>query len=231
VIVFIDDDIELEPDFAAELMGVWERRGLLNLSGVVGTCVNDDSFPQGSVARRVLLAAGGLGHEALFAKGSRRMLSGSVAIVRRPKDEVEVAFATTQSVSYRRDLLELEPFDESFNGYVFGEDIDLAARMARHAPIIHSPRARCWHATTTGGLGSGPDAVYRKARMGAYYRGRYRAPGLIGRAAWEWSNAAEFAIVAASALRSRDLEAPRVFLRALRETRAHLKAKSCRGRD
>jgi glycosyltransferase involved in cell wall biosynthesis len=224
VILFVDDDIELEADFAEKLMSVWERRGIETISGVVGTCVNDDSFPAGSIIRRIVLAAGGLGHEALFSMRSRRMLSGSIAVVRRPRAEVEVDFATTQCVSYRHDLLELEPFDETFQGYVYGEDMDLAARMMRHAPIIHTPHARCWHAAATGGIGMTTDGAYRRARIAAFYRGRYRARGIIGRLAWEWSNASEFAFVVANAFRSRNLELPRAYLRALQETRSHLRA-------
>jgi glycosyltransferase involved in cell wall biosynthesis len=226
VTVFVDDDIELEPDFAEKLMAVWERRGLETISGVVGTCVNFGSFRPGSITSRILLAAGGLGHEALLSSRSRRMLSGSVAIVSRPKGEVEVDFAPSQCVSYRRDLLELEPFDETFQGYVFGEDMDLAARMTRRAPIVHTPHARCWHAPATGGLGADADALYRKIRFAGFYRGRYRARGFIGRIAWEWSNIADFAIVVARALRSRNPQLPKVYARALQETRAHLRAET-----
>ena len=224
VTVFVDDDITLEADFAENLMAVWERRGLETISGVVGTCVNFGSRLPGSVASRILLAAGGLGHEALLSSRSRLMVSGSVAIVSRPKGEVEVDFAPSQCVSYRRDLLELEPFDETFQGYVFGEDMDLAARMTRRAPIVHTPYARCWHAPAIGGHRVDADALYRQVRFGGFYRGRYRARGFIGRFAWEWSNIAYFAIVVGRALRARNPQLPKVYARALQETRAHLRA-------
>jgi len=226
VIVFVDDDIELEADFAEKLMAVWERRGLETISGVVGTCVNEDSYPSGSMTRRILLAVGGLGHEALLSRRSRLMLSGGVAVVGQPRREVDVEFAASLCVSYRRDLLELEPFDETFHGYVYGEDMDLAARMTSHAPIVHTPHARCWHAAATGGVGVGADAVYRKVRLGTLYRGRHRAPGFIGRVAWEWANIAEYGIVVARALHARDPELVKAYSRALRETRIQLRAET-----
>jgi glycosyltransferase involved in cell wall biosynthesis len=223
VILFVDDDITLDPECGAELMAVWERRGIGSISGVAGTCVNDDAFPAGSLARRILLATGGLGHRAVLVGRSKLMLSGAVASVRRPQREVEVDFAIGYCVSYRRDLLLREPFEESFTGYVFSEDADLAARMVKYAPLIHTPRARCWHGDVEPGLGAGPDAAYRRARMAAFFRGRHRRPGLIGRLAWEWSNCAELAILLARASRDRDLAPARAHLRGLRETRAHLR--------
>ena len=228
VVFFVDDDIELEPDCAEELMAVWERRGVETISGVAATCMNDYAFPPGSVWRRVLLAAGGLGHGAVLARRSRLMKSGAVASVRRPAREVEVDFAIGACVSYRRDALLGEPFEEAFTGYVFSEDADLAARMIRHAPLVQTPRARVWHADVEPGLGTGAIAAYRRARMVAFFRGRHRAPGVLGRLAWEWANVAECAILIGKGLRSRDLSPLRGYLRGLRETRSHLRADAAR---
>lgn len=229
VVLFLDDDIVLEPDFGEALMEVWDRRGHDALSGVVGTCVGEDAFRGGSRLHRALRAVGGLGHGALRTPGSRLMASGHVAVVRWPKQEEEVAFASGYCVSYRRDLLAEEPFDESFGGYVFGEDLDVAARMSKRAPLVHTPNARCSHEPVTPGLGGGPDAAYRRARMWAFFRGRHRKAGLVGRAAWEYANATEGAILLARALRSGEFEPPRAFLRGLREARAQLRAEALTG--
>jgi GT2 family glycosyltransferase len=223
VVLFADDDIELEPDCAAELMAVWERRGVETISGVAPTLMNDYAFPAGPIWRRVLLAAGGLGHAAVLARRSRLMRSGAVASVRRPTREVEVEFAISTCVSYRREALLREPFEEAFTGYVFSEDADLAARMIKHAPIIHTPRARVWQADVEPGLGRGEVAAYRRARMVAFFRGRHRARGPVGRLAWEWANAAECAILVGRGLRLRDFGPLRAYLRGLGETRAHLR--------
>ncbi len=229
VVLFVDDDIELENDFAAELMAVWERRGLNGLSGVMGTCVNEDRLdgvPPESLVGRVVLAGFQLSHRAVVTKGSRLMLSGSVAKVHHPAQEVEVDFAKGYCVSYRRDLLEHEPFDERFAGYVFYEDMDIAARMRAHAPLVHTPRARCRQLPVTPGVGSGTVAAYRRGRMATFFRHRHRAPGAVGRLAWEWSNAAEAAIIAARCLRARDSAPVRAYLRGLRETRADIRRPS-----
>jgi glycosyltransferase involved in cell wall biosynthesis len=61
VVVFLDDDIILEPDYGAELLAVWERRGLDRIAGVVGICVNDDFFAYGTGnTKRALRALAGL---------------------------------------------------------------------------------------------------------------------------------------------------------------------------
>ncbi len=203
-------------------MEVWEKRGCENISGVAGTLVNDDNFPAGSLVRRILLATGALGHRAVLVGRSKLMVSGAVANVRRPRREVEVESAVGGCVSYRRRLLQREPFDESFTGYVLAEDANLAARMIKHAPLVHMPQAPCWHADVEPGLGVEADAAYRRGRMVAFFRGQHRRRGLLGRLACEWANAAELAILLTRALRDRDLPAARAHLRGLRETRAHL---------
>jgi GT2 family glycosyltransferase len=220
IVLFVDDDIVLESDFCAELCAVWERRGPDRLAGVVGTIVNETDGPH---FHNALRAAAGLGHEAVRARGSRLMASGHVAIVPRPQSEQEVQFATTQCASYRRDLVLQHPFDEEFSGYVYGEDLDLAARLSRIAPIVHTPKARCRHEPISAGIGSGEQNAYRRARIFALFRGRHRRPGLIGALAWEYANATESLILAARAARSRDVAPLREYLRALTETRRQLR--------
>jgi hypothetical protein len=51
--------------------------------------------------------------------------------VRRPARQVEVDFAIGECVSYRRDALLREPFEEAFTGDVFSEDADIAAARSR----------------------------------------------------------------------------------------------------
>ena len=226
VVLFLDDDIMLEPDYGAELMSVWERRGLDRIAGVVGVCVNEDFFAYGSGSvKRALRAFAGLGHKAFRAKGSRRMASGHVAVVSRPEDEQDVEFAQGAFSSYRKDLLIVEPFDETFDGYVFGEDLDMSARMSSRAPIVHTPRARCFHENVSAGLRElgTADEAFRRGRMFAYFRGRHRRPGAVGRLAWEWANATEAATLGVRAVRRRDPEPFRVFVRALGETRRQLR--------
>jgi len=224
VVLFVDDDMELEPQCAAELLAVWQRRGLGALSGVAATCVNEDTFPGGTVARRFMLAVAQLGHRALVARGSRLMLSGAVANVRQPAREIDVQFAVGFCVSYRRDLLDVEPFDESMTGYVLLEDMDIAARMVAHAPLVHTPAARCTHAPVTPGRGVGADGAYQRGRMGVFFRGRHRTRGTVGRLAWEWSNVADLLILLLSDLRGRTLARSAAYLRGLREARRQLRA-------
>ncbi|MDQ3866796.1 MAG: hypothetical protein M3304_08195 [Actinomycetota bacterium] len=111
--------------------------------------------------------------------------------------------------SYRRDLLQREPFDESFTGYVLTEDADLAARMIK----LRRSYTR---------LGRGAGTRTRRCvpawANGRVLPGRHRRRGLLGRVAREWANAAELAILLTRALRDRDLAAARAYLRGLRET-------------
>lgn len=220
IVLFIDDDVVLEDDFADELCRVWERRGLERISGVAGSVVNEADGPRW---RRVLRAAAGLSHAALFVRRTTVMASGHVAVVNDPREEEEVRFVRGGCMSFRRDLLLVEPPDEQFDGYVYGEDLDLAARLSRHAPLIHTPRARCHHLPLGSGLGAGVENAHRRSRMFALYRAHHRRPGILGHVAWEWANATEAVTLAVRGLRDRDLAPFRAFLDGLGETRRQLK--------
>jgi GT2 family glycosyltransferase len=222
IVLFLDDDIMLEPDFAEMLCLVWERYGLDgDLAGVAGTIVNDPWELQ--LWKRGLRALGGLSHVALRATETRLMASGHIAFVPSRPDESEVRFPPAQCISYRRDLLLEEPFYEGFNGYVLGEDLDLAARLAKRGRLVHTPRARCRHESRESGIGSKVEAAYRRGRMYAFFRGRHRRPGLLGRIAWEWANLTEAAILAARSLKFRDRAIVREYKRGLSEARVHLR--------
>jgi GT2 family glycosyltransferase len=220
VILFVDDDIMLEPQFGRAVCDVWERYGG-ELVGVVGTIVNDPWDT--NRLRRVLRATAGLSRVALRAPATRLVASGHIAFVPFRCDEHPVAFPPAQCISYRRDLLTDEPFDETFSGYVLGEDLDLGARLARRGTIIFTPHARCRHERTSSGLGSAREAAFRRGRMHAYFRGRHRRKGALGRLAWEWANAAEAALMVLRSIRLRDPLIAREFLRGLAETHAHLR--------
>jgi glycosyltransferase involved in cell wall biosynthesis len=190
IVLFVDDDMELDPGFAEAICEVWERHGLQSLSGVAGCVAN------APVVSRAVSAFRGLGqlyHRALFAPGSRIKASGHLAEVLVPRREVQVEFAPGCCVSYRRDLLLVEPFSEEFDGYVLGDDFDLAARMICRAPLIQTPAARAMHRGTTM---SEPtiDRAYRAGLQLASFRLRHRRFGALGIVAWHWSNATYLAL-------------------------------------
>jgi GT2 family glycosyltransferase len=215
VVLFLDDDIVLAPDFCDVLLEVWERRGLEGVAGVTGTIANEEVPAQWG---QVLRAAGGLSHVARRGSGSRLMASGHVRIVLHPPSECRVGFMPGGLMSMRRDLLRLEPPDTRFTGYVYGEDLDLVARISRHGPLVQTPLAAADHLPVDSGLGDGPDNAYRRARQYAFYRGLHRRTGLVGRAAWHWANCAEGAIVAVKSARRGDSAMIRAYISGLRET-------------
>jgi GT2 family glycosyltransferase len=227
VVMFVDDDVLLEPQFAESVLDVWERRGFEPVAGVMGTVVNDAWEMR--LSRRVLRALLGQSHVAVFSRRTRIMASGNVSFVAFPQEEIDVGFAGTACVAYRRELFVDEAFDEQFDGYVLGEDLDLSARMARRGQIIHTPRARCRHEPVAAGLGEGGRAAWLRGRAYALYRGRHRRPGVVGRLAWEWANFTEASILGARALVHRDPAVLRAFLGGLRDARAQLRGE--RGPD
>jgi GT2 family glycosyltransferase len=215
VVLFLDDDIVLAPDFCEVLLEVWERRGSQSVAGVTGVIANERTPARW---RQLLRAAGGLSHVATRGRGSRLMASGHVRIVLHPPVECTVGFMPGGLMSMRRDLLLREPPDTQFTGYVYGEDLDLVARISRHGSLLQTPRATADHLPVASGLGDGPENAYRRARQYAYYRALHRQQGLYGRLAWHWANWAEGVIVAAKSARRGDTAMIRAYISGLRET-------------
>ncbi|MGI9020593.1 MAG: glycosyltransferase family 2 protein [Solirubrobacterales bacterium] len=228
VVLFVDDDVLLEPDFGDVMMGTWERLGAESLAGVMGTIINDPWELRFS--RRLVRAALGQSH-VTFRRGrhTHLMASGNVAFVPDPGDDEDVGFAGTACVSYRRDLFLDEPFDESLPGYVLGEDLDLSARLARRGRLIQTPRARARHLEVGVKGDDETSGAHLRGRLYALYRGRHRAPGIRGRLAWEWANLGELGILAAKSMRRGDLRLAAAFWAGLREARAQLRSEGTRG--
>lgn len=227
VVLFVDDDVLLDPDFGEAMLAVWERAGIENVAGVVGTIPKAWEL---RLSRRILRAALGQSHVALLRRRRTRLMAGgNIAFVAAPREDEDVEFAGTACVSYRRDLVLEGPFDEPVGGYVLGEDLDMSARAARRGRLIHTPRARARLEKVTRGLRDDASGALQRGRLYAFYRGRYCAPGVIGRLAWEWANFGELAILVAKSMRRRDPKIAGAYLAGLHEARARLSAESVTG--
>jgi len=149
IIFFFDDDIELDEKYIEESLKIYNDRNLANVGGVQGRDLNvKESFLQGK--KRLYF------HRLFFLnrsdKYAKLLPSGNVAHLDYGAEEVihnkipiEVKCAPGGIVSYRREVLNEFKFDDKYDGYSHGEDIELSHRIAKKHKIYFNPDAKVYH--------------------------------------------------------------------------------------
>jgi GT2 family glycosyltransferase len=142
IIIFLDDDLELEPACLNELLNVFQEDPTGQTGGVSATITNQVySDPRG--LNRLLLA---------FCLGSwngpyaGRLLGPAVNFL--PEDIPDMIQQTdwlpSTCTAYRRDVFLQHRFSE-FEGYSFAEDVDISSRIAKSSRLLNTTRARVFH--------------------------------------------------------------------------------------
>jgi GT2 family glycosyltransferase len=143
-VFFIDDDVRLAPDCHEQILAEYERWGP-ELGGVRATPARPPDPPLASRFWRRLFGIGGWWPEA-----SGRMRAGF--FVEGVSDSAGVRrldYFNGWFMSYRREIVESERFDEALSGYAFKEDIDYSYRVVRRGYVLlQTPRARVDHLKT-----------------------------------------------------------------------------------
>lgn len=146
VVLFLDDDVVLEPDYLAELVAVYERDREGRIGGVGGAIVPDPTLRESRVQRALqrlfLLPAYGRG---------RVKRSGYPEYLLSPRVETAVDFLSGCNMSFRREALAGLRFDERLDGYSHGEDLHFSYQVSRRWRLVLTPRARLDHRETGGG--------------------------------------------------------------------------------
>lgn len=140
VIVYLDDDVVLEPGYLGAIEEVYLRDREGRIGGVGGAQIPDPT-PRLSPLRRLwdrvfLLESYGLG---------KLKRSGAPSYLFTPTTETEVEFLSGCNMSYRRCVLERLAFDERRSGYALGEDLEFSYRVSRQYRLVLTPRARLDH--------------------------------------------------------------------------------------
>jgi GT2 family glycosyltransferase len=143
LIVFLDDDLDLEPDFLIELLAVFEDDREQSIGGVSGT-IRNNTYSAFKGLNRLLMA--------VCAGWRRGGYAGKLvgpAVNFLPEDLPDllqdVEWLPSTCVGYRREVFLRERFPEAFQGYSFGEDVHLSARVAKTHRLVNTSRARVYH--------------------------------------------------------------------------------------
>lgn len=169
VVVFVDDDVELDTRFFAALSAAYEDPKVV---GATGRVIEPQAHRVGdhrSRVRRWLLAGGRLGTFTTF--GYPRYILDTT----RAQD---LEMMPGCLMTARRELALAVGFDESLEGYALAEDEDFSYRLSRHGRIRFDPAVSLWHKK----LGFGerdPRAFNRKVVVNRAYLFRKNFPQTI----------------------------------------------------
>lgn len=142
-VFFVDDDVFLEPTCHEEILKEYERWGP-ELGGVRATPKKPARPPRISILWRKLFGIGGWWPEA-----SGRMRAGfwveGVSIAAGVR---KIEYMTGWFMSFKREVLKEDRFDENLSGYAHKEDVDYTYRVSRKWVLLQTPAAVCDHFQT-----------------------------------------------------------------------------------
>jgi glycosyltransferase involved in cell wall biosynthesis len=200
VVLFLDDDVRLPPDYAETLLARWEAAGLEALGGVAGTpAVVPRQGPVSRALRRLLM----LNYVDPSGEAMTLRRSGNVRYVPEPRGAVRVPALGAGATAYRTDLVRAHPFDERFEGYAPGEDLEMAFRVGHAAPIMQTPEVRWTHLWDPRERAS-PTRWLVRGRCETYFRLRRLDRSPLTLAAFALSLVAEAGLALADSVRERD---------------------------
>lgn len=134
VVHFVDDDVEMEPGYVAELMAAFEAD-----PDVVGA----GGMVLGGNRRKPSLFAV-LGGRDSFTPG-RVLGTGFNVGAHETSTEVDTEWLPGCSMSFRVAAIAGLRFDEDRTGYAIGEDVDFGLRASSRGALRHVPTARLVH--------------------------------------------------------------------------------------
>jgi GT2 family glycosyltransferase len=200
LVLLLDDDIVVPPEYAGLLLERWEAAGLDALGAVVGSTAPVRGGRVGTWLRRLLL----LHVDDPGGAATRLRRSGKVSYVDRPPAETEIPVVGAGAVLYRTDLARRHPFDERFPGYALGEDLEMSSRVAREAPILQLPEPEYVHEFDSGGRDS-PERWHIRGRRETYFRLRRLDRSPLTMAAFGVSVLGELAAAVGASVRERSV--------------------------
>ena len=141
ILFFLDDDDLLQPTFIEHVVAAFDFQAdppVGAVAGVVEGAVNGSRFER--LYRRVFRMGGATEN------GTAKVQDNAqVWWVLDPDRIREVPVVGTGHSAYLREAIGDERFDDFLPGYTFGEDVELAIRVAKRWTMVVTPHARLTH--------------------------------------------------------------------------------------
>ncbi len=189
ILVFLDDDVLLEPDFLEQLLLVYREDS--SVGGVSGVITN---YPKPPLRQRLLFRIFWTGpfHD------ERQPIYWNCDRIRQARP-LSVRKFGGGVMSLKRAALDGERFDAQYKG-AGSEDVDLSWRVSEHWPLVMTPRARLFHIRTELGRTRDHWFTYQiKCNYYLYYRLWKR--GITNRLCFVWLNCGYISMAALASIR------------------------------
>jgi hypothetical protein len=200
ILLFLDDDVRLPPEYAEALLARWDAAGLEAFGGIQGTPA---VVPRQGRLARALRRLAMLSYVDPSGEAMTVRRSGKVRYVPEPRRAVWVPVLGSGATAYRTGLVLAHPFDERFCGYTPGVDLEMASRVAAVAPLLQTPEVRWTHLWDPRERVS-PVRWQLRGRCETYFRLRRLDRSPLTLAAFVLSLLAESALALADSVRERD---------------------------
>ena len=207
--LFLDDDVQLEPNFVAEMVAVYHLRPqAIGVSGIV-----TNYKPPSAVLRY---------WTTIFVRGpfhdDRQPVywnSGKLQL----SDPIPVSRLGGGLMSFRADTIRDLRFDENLRGVCDGEDVDFCCQLPKGSLLLIAPRAHLAHYQSPIGR-SRQHWLTRHVRADYFLYQKYWATAITNRFCFGWLNIGYFLIACLASLNRCSLEPWRDLIKAARETNA-----------
>jgi GT2 family glycosyltransferase len=215
ILVFLDDDVLLEPEFLHELLRVYQEYP--EAGGVSGVVTNYPLPPRSARILRRLFWTGPFHDERqpLYWRADRL----------RDHEPIRVRRLASNVMSIRREALADDRFDHFYRG-TGAEDVDLTWRIHERCPLLIAPRARLFHVRSKAGR-EAEDWIRQDALYNYYLYHRLWRKGVVNRLCFAWLNCGYALLACAGSVRRLSLRPWQSFLQGRRSglERAYLDGK------
>ena len=149
ILFFFDDDVELEKDYIEKIVEVYQDKSLSNVGGVQGMDLNiKNSFLAGKRRlwfHRLFFIRRNDSYAKLLPSGNPVHLDVAAPEIRNASRPIRIYIMSGCMMSFFRKVFERHLFDEQFEGYSLGEDIDFPFRISPEYSMYATPHAKIRH--------------------------------------------------------------------------------------
>lgn len=194
VLVFLDDDVILEPEFLERMLAVY--RDYPSVDAVSGVVTNYVRPPLSSLALRTLFYRGPFDDE------RQRIYWNADRL--RDSDPIPARKFGTGGMGIRRLSLGPVRFDSHLKGVPAGEDVDFCCRLGAACKLVIAPRSRYFHKRSPANRDRA-HWLQTEVHAAYYLYLRNWRTGVKNRLCFAWLNVGFFAVCVAGCLRRRSL--------------------------